>query len=148
MFMHSPHYCMLPQKLKPHVIQKKGGAWDEVVTQLVVECLSHRTPPLSICPNIVSVVQLLMPNSDIIKELPGNHFVCYCRTILTQVLQTLAAYNVAVVDTIEQSHTDGTSVGQTAMQNFVVRATKDGVEKKIMLSSCILSENESANSIA
>ena len=62
---------MLPQKLKPHVIQKKGGAWDEVVTQLVVECLSHRTPPLSICPNIVSVVKLEMPNADIIKELPG-----------------------------------------------------------------------------
>ena len=139
---------MLPQKLKPHVIQKKGGAWDEVVTQLVVECLSHRTPPLSICPNIVSVVKLLMPNADIIKELPGNRFVRYCRTILAQVSQTLAAYNIAVADTIEQSHTDGTSVRQTAMQNFVVRATKDGVEKKISLSSCILSVNESADSIA
>jgi hypothetical protein len=34
------------QKLKPHVIQKKGGAWEEVITQLVVELLSHRTPPL------------------------------------------------------------------------------------------------------
>ena len=34
------------------------------------------------------------------------------------------------------------------MQNFVVRATKDGVEKKITLSSCILSENETAESIA
>ena len=130
------------------MIQKKGGAWDEVITQLVVELLSHRTPPLSVCPNIVSVVQLLMPNTDIIKELPGNRFVRYCRTILAQVSQTLAAYNIAVADTLEQSHTDGTSVRQTAMQNFVVRATKDGVEKKITLSSCILSENESAESIA
>ena len=115
---------------------------------MVVELLSHRTPPLSICPNILSVVELLMPNSDIIKELPGNRFVRYCRTILAQVSQTLAAYNIAVADTIEQSHTDGTSVRQTAMQNFVVRATKDGVEKKITLSSCILSETESAESIA
>lgn len=118
------------------------------MTQLVVELLSHRTPPLSICANITSVVQLLMPNADIIKELPGNRFVRYCRTILAQVSQTLAAYNIAVADTIEQSHTDGTSVRQTAMQNFVVRATKDGVEKKITLSSCILSENETAESIA
>eukprot|EP00956_Cyclotella_meneghiniana_P040422 scaffold194930_cov35-Cyclotella_meneghiniana.AAC.2 len=139
---------LLPQKLKPHIVQKKKGQWDEVVTQLVVELLSHRTPPLSICPNILSVVELLMPNSDIIKELPGNRFVRYCRTILAQVSQTLAAYNIAVADTIEQSHTDGTSVRQTAMQNFVVRATKDGVEKKITLSSCILSETESAESIA
>jgi hypothetical protein len=44
-----------------------------------------------------------MPKADIIKELPGNRFVCYCRTILAHVLQTLAAYNVAVADTLEQS---------------------------------------------
>jgi hypothetical protein len=42
--MHS-HYCLLPQKLKPHIIRKKKGKWDEIVTQLAVELLSHRTPP-------------------------------------------------------------------------------------------------------
>lgn len=106
----------------PHLFVEKHGhpkAWDETVTQLVVELLAHRTPPASIAPNILSVVQLLVPNATIIKELPSLRFIRYCRMILSHVTQSLAAYEIALADSVEQSYTDGTSRRQTAMQNFV-----------------------------
>ena len=62
--------------------------------------------------------------------------------------QTLAAYNIALANSIEQSSTDGTSRRQTAMQNFVVRVVRGNKTQHITLSSCIISEDESANSIA
>jgi hypothetical protein len=91
---------------------------------------------------------LLVPNASIIKELPGIRFDRYCRTILAHVSQTLAAYEIALADAIEQSHTDGTSQRQTAMQNFVVRILREGGSRRITLASCILAADESAVSIA
>ena len=114
----------------------------------MVELLSHRTPPASVSANILLVVELLMPNSSIVKQLPSIRFVRYCRTVLAHVSQTLAAYEIARADAIEQSYTDGTSRRQTAMQNFVVRILQDGGSRRITLASCILSEDESAVSIA
>jgi hypothetical protein len=114
----------------------------------VVELLSHCTPPASVSANILSVVELLIPNLLIVKQLPSICFVRYCWTVLAHVSQTLAAYEIARADAIEQSYTDGTSRRQTAMQNFVVRILQDGGSRRITLSSCILSEDESAVSIA
>lgn len=70
--------------LRPHVVQRSGQGqlWDEVVTQLVVELLAHRTPPSAIAPNILSIVENLMPNATIIKELPSIRFIRNCRSIL------------------------------------------------------------------
>ena len=81
-----------------------------------------------------------MPNATIVKEFPGIWFLRYCRTILAHVSQTLAAYKLALADTIEQSHTDETSWRQTAMQNFVVLILQDGRSCHITLSSCILAD--------
>jgi archaellum component FlaC len=146
---HSTHTTLF-QTLKPWTLEKTGNpkTWDERATQLVVELLSHRTPPASVSANILSVVELLMPNATIVKELPGIRFVRYCRTILAHVSQTLAAYEIALADAIEQSHTDGTNRRQTAFQNFVVRILREGGSRRITLSSCILAEDESAVSIA
>jgi hypothetical protein len=57
--------------LTPNIIEKRGNprSWDETVTQLVVEMLAHRTPPSCVSANILSVVQLLVPNVMIAKEL-------------------------------------------------------------------------------
>ena len=137
--------------LRPHVVQRSGQGqrWDEVVTQLVVELLAHRTPPSAIAPNILSIVENLMPNATIIKELPSIRFIRNCRSILANVTQTLAAYEIAVADSIEQSYTDGTSRRQTAMQNFVVRIIRNGGEtRRITLSSCIIATDETSQSIA
>jgi hypothetical protein len=89
-----------------------------------------------------------MPKANIVKELPGIRFTRYCRTVLAHVTQTLAAYEIALADSIEQSHTDGTSRRQTAMQNFVVRVLSESGSRRITLSSCILAEDESSASIA
>jgi hypothetical protein len=81
---------LILQTLKPWTLEKVGNpkTWDERATQLVVELLSHRTQPASVWANILSVVELLMPNASIVKELPGIRFVRYCRTILAHVSHT------------------------------------------------------------
>ena len=64
----------------PKIIEKvprKGGGleWDEVVTQLVLEMHSHRTPAESIPANIESVCALISPNRELVKESPSASFV-------------------------------------------------------------------------
>jgi len=52
--------------LTPRIIARdwnKKGAWPNWVTQLVVELLSHRTPPSCVSANIISVLSLVCPNS-------------------------------------------------------------------------------------
>ena len=118
-----------------------------MIAQLVVEILAHRTPPSAIAPKILSVVESLMPNATIIKQLPGIRFICHCRSILAHVTQTLAAYEIALADSIEQSHTDGTSRRQTAFQTFSVRIIRNGGEtRRITLSSFIIATGESSQS--
>jgi hypothetical protein len=88
--------------------------------------------------NIVSTCSIknIMPNATIVRELPGIRFVRYCRTVLAHVSQTLAVYEIALAEVIEQSHTDGTSRRQTAMQNFVVRVLREGGSRRVTLASC------------
>ena len=60
-----------------HKVKKIGNpkTWDPILTQLVVEMLSHGTPPSCISANILSVVKLLMPGAPIIEELPSLRFI-------------------------------------------------------------------------
>ena len=52
--------------LTPHILARdwnKKGAWPNWVIQLIVEMLSHRTPPSCVSANIISVLSLVCPNS-------------------------------------------------------------------------------------
>ena len=67
---------MLLQQLNPQIIGKvarPGGVleWSDSITQLVLEMLAHRTLPFFISFNILSVSKVILPNSDIIHQLPG-----------------------------------------------------------------------------
>ena len=81
--------CSLAKLAKPNVIKKikkpgsgRGGLrWGEDVTRLVLEMLSHRTPPSCIGPNILSVAITIFPNDNIVQELPGISFVHECRSV-------------------------------------------------------------------
>ena len=108
--------------------------------------LAHRTPPTCVAPNILSAAELLLPNTTIVKQLPGIRFIRYCRTILLHVTKTLAAYEIANSQYFEQLFTDGTSRRQTDMQNVVVGILKDSGFRRIILSGCILAVDESADS--
>ena len=54
------------RELTPRILARdwnKKGAWPNWVIQLVVELLSHRTPPSCVSANIISVLSLVYPNS-------------------------------------------------------------------------------------
>ena len=55
----------------PKPIEKVAGPagglqWDERITQLVLELLSHRTPPGCIGPNIFSVVKCIFNDHKVV----------------------------------------------------------------------------------
>jgi len=130
--------------------RKKGGRsiWEEWFVQMILEMLSHRTPPTCISANILTVAELLHPNNtDIVKQLPGITFIQDCRSIVTVVTKTIATYQLASVSEYKQLFTDGTSHRQTEIQNAVVGILTNGGYKMITLSSGILLENETSKSV-
>ena len=62
--------------------QPSGGGlqWSEWVTNIVLEMLSHRTPPESIPANILAADRLISPNYDIVESVPRIIFVQNCRS--------------------------------------------------------------------
>ena len=53
------------RELTPRVLAKdstRNGVWPNWVVQLIIELLSHRTPPSCVSANILSVVSLICPS--------------------------------------------------------------------------------------
>ena len=96
--------------------------WDEWFIQMVLEMLSHCTPPTCIPPVILTVVESLYNDQTVnaVRQLPSVRTVCKWRSVLVVVTKTLAAYLLGRADSYEQLFTDGTSRRQTAIQNAVV----------------------------
>jgi hypothetical protein len=132
-------------KFSFHKVKKIGNpkTWDPIVTQLVVETLAHPTPPACISANILSVVKLLMPNANVVEELPGLLFNQNCRTVLLYVTKTLAAYEIASVELYQQLFTDGTGQRQTEMQNIVIGILTESGYSRVALNGCVISEGTS-----
>jgi hypothetical protein len=110
--------------------------------------LANRTPPTCVTPNILSTVEMLFPNSTIIHELPSLRFVRSCRSILVHVTKTLAAYLIAKAEKFDEIFSDGTSRRQTAIQNLIVRFLTESGFKTITLSTSIIAEEETSESLA
>ena len=63
------------RELTPRTLSKdwsKKGAWPNWVIQLIIELLSHRTPPSCVSANILSVISLVCPE---LIETSKYHFV-------------------------------------------------------------------------
>jgi len=120
--------------------------WDEWFVQMVLEMLSHRTPPSCIPPVTLTVVESLYDDQteNVVRQLPSVQTVREWRSVLVVVTKTLAAYLLGRADSYEQLFTDGTSRRQTAIQNAVVGILTEGGFKMVTLSSGILAENETA----
>ena len=117
------------------------------MTQMVLELLSHRTPPSCIASNILTVSKLLCPNTTIVKELPGISFVQGCRSTLSYFTKLMAAYQLGHADKYVEHHSDGTQRRQISMQNSIIRIASDGGFKSVTLSSAILSEDDTGGMI-
>ena len=136
----------MPQLLRPHTIGKitrpKGGVeWNEITTQLVLELLSHRTPPSCIPANIVSVAKIILPNYNVITEVPSIEFIRSSRGTLSYFTKLLASYELAKAPVFIGHHTDGTNRRGIEFQNNILRIAKDGGFKNVTLDSCIVTPN-------
>jgi hypothetical protein len=110
--------------------------------------LAHRTPPSCVVPNILSAAEILLPNVNIIQEVPSIRFVRSCRSVLLHVTKTLASYQIGKANSYEQFFSDGTSRRQTSIQNVIIRFLSDGGFKTITLSTSIIAEDETAESLS
>ena len=127
--------------------QRKGGplTWDDRITLLVLEMLSHRTPPSCVSANILSIAEYIFPSFKAVKELPGVSFVRGCRSVLSYLTKLLAFDRVALTDKYLELHSDGTKRRQTDFQNLVVRISHgDAAFKNVTLNSAIIPQSETS----
>lgn len=90
----------------------------------------------------------MLPNVNIIQEVPSIRFVRSCRSVLLHVTKTLASYHIGKANSYEQFFSDGTSRRQTSIQNVIIRFLSDGGFKTITLSTSIIAEDETAQSLS
>ena len=67
-------YLLPLQIIKVNLPTVRGQQWSEWVTDMVIELMTHRTPPESITFNILTVCRLFSPNNNIVGSLPGVDF--------------------------------------------------------------------------
>jgi hypothetical protein len=113
---------------QPNKTNRKGLSWPTWVVQMILEMLSHRTPPSCIAANILTVAEILFSFSPtpIIKELPSTNFIRECRTVLLNTTKTLAAFQLGNEKEWVQFFGDGTSRRQIEIQNAIVAVMTEG----------------------
>ena len=99
-----------PLRIKKTKKPVGGLQWDKKITWMVLKLLSHRTPPSCIAPNILilTLVQTICPNSDVVVDLPGVSFIRQNHSVLLYLTKMLAAYQLAKAYTYLQHNSDGT----------------------------------------
>ena len=123
---------------------KGGHQWSTWVTQMVLEMLSHRTPPESIPANILTVCSLICPDYDIVKELPSSKFVLECRTVLAVETKTLGAYQIARASRLIMHHSDDTSRQGITFGNSISKIEDERGTRNVALSSAIVAVDGTA----
>ena len=71
-----------------------------------------------------------------------------CRSVLLHVTKTLASYQIGKANSYEQLFSDGTSRRQTSIQNVIIRFLLDGGFKTITLSTSIIAEDETSETLS
>ena len=114
------------------------------MTQMVLELLSHRTPPSCVGANILTVANIICPNFEVVEEVPAVSFVQHCRSVLSYMTKLLAAYQLALAECFLEHHSDGTQRRHISLNNSIVRIAIEGGFKCVTLNSAILSEDETS----
>ncbi len=125
----------------------KHAEWLPYVDKLIIEMLANRTPPTCVQANLYAMAKVIMPNFEVIKELPSLRYIRNSRTTLWLVTKTLAAYQLGKAKDWKQLHTDETSRCQTSLVNVVMSYLMEDDEfRTICLNSAIIAENVMASS--
>ena len=114
---------------------------------MILEMLSHRTPPSCVAANILTIAELLNPDFNMVKELPSLSFIRECRSVNLHLTKTMSAYTLAKVKEYSELFSDGTSRRQTSIQNLIIGFLEDGGFKTVALSTSILAEDDTATSL-
>ena len=61
--------------------KEDGEAWDWWLVLMILEMLSHCTPPSCIAANIITITELLNSDYDMVEELPSVPFIRPCRSV-------------------------------------------------------------------
>ena len=105
--------------------------WPLYVWELILEQIVNGTPPSCINNNIVTMIKIFSPTTQI-HDLPSIWTIRRAQTVLLVIVQTLATYRIAKADKWEQLFTDGTSRRQVAFQNLVVSIEEDDLFKQVL----------------
>jgi hypothetical protein len=142
------------RSMTPRVIAKQSPVsgrgpptWPIWVVEMIMELLSHRTPPSCISANILTIANIMFPNHSIIKELPSTNFIRETRSVLSNTTKSLAAYQLGQNTNWVQAHGDGTSRRHTTMENTIVAMETDTGLKTITLNNCIIAKDGTAESV-
>ena len=125
-------------------VGKHGGSWKWPVhiVLLICELLVNGTPPSAVPANIQTTSAAFTGAEA--SELPSVNFVRQCRTVLQNINETLAALRLGNADTWHQLFTDGTTRRQVAFQNLVIALMEDGKLDPVIVSSCMILEDETS----
>lgn len=108
------------------------------MTQMVLETLSHGTPPESTPTNILTVGSLICPNYDIVKELPSAKIIRGCIIVLVVETKTLGAYQIARATRLILHHSNDTSCQGITFGNLISQIEDEQDRRNLALSSVIV----------
>ena len=126
-------------------VGRRGGSgkWPvHILVLLICELLVSGTPPSAVPANIQTASAAFTGAEA--SELPSVSFVRQCRTVLQNLNETLAAMRLGNADSWHQLFTDGTSKRQIAFQNLVIALMEEGKLDPVIVSSCMILEDESS----
>ena len=125
-------------------VGRRGGSakWPVHIVLLICELLVNGTPPSAV-PATIQTTSAAFTGAET-TELPSVRFVRQCRTVLQSLNETLSALRLANASTWHQLFTDGTTRRQIAFQNLVIGLMEDGKLDPIIVSSCMVLENETS----
>ena len=125
-------------------VGRRGGSgkWPVHIVLLICELLVSGTPPSAVPANIQTASAAFTGAEA--SELPSVSFVRQCRTVLQNLNETLAAMRLGNADSWHQLFTDGTSKRQIAFQNLVIALMEEGKLDPVIVSSCMILEDESS----
>ena len=112
------------------------------IVLLICKMLVNGMPPTAVPVNLQSTQAAFIGVEA--KELPSENFIRQCRTVLQMLNETLSTLRFGKAETWYQLFTDGTSRRQIAFQNMVIALMEDGSLDPVIVSSCIVLEDETS----
>ena len=108
--------------------------------------LFNRTPPTCIHAKNYAMSRCLLPNHDVVIELPSLKHTKNLRTVLCLVTKITTAYSLASTQDWKQMHNDKTSRSHASLTNIIMGIiTKDDKFKTICVSGLIIAEDGTAD---